>query len=493
MDSTGGPNPRILLLHPQNVEEDYHYAVPQVALGYLSAALKEQDYTNIDVKDAQLLRWNVEKVVNYATETKPDVIGIRVWSHQLHTVRGYLSGFKQALPNVKIVVGGPHLTVAPQYVQMVPEVDFGIAGEAEESIAPLLDHICGRSENIDISTIPGLVLMKDGALQQNPSLLRKELDTYPVDWDILDIPRYHRTNKKTTSYDQGRKKNAFVFTTRGCPYPCTYCAAYIMNGKQIRRHTAERILEDMKKLYQDYGVRQFNIMDDNFTFYRKHVVEFCDLYLKRQDEFKGVTFHNPNGVRVDMLDDEMLALMAKCGWKWLHIGVESGSPRILEIMKKRLKLDIVKENLSKIKKHGMKCWGFFILGYPGETYEDMNQTIQFAVDSELTAATFSLFSPIPGTPIYKDLVQEGRIPPDYNMTGYSSPKEWVFAAPGITGDDLQRMQRTALLRFYANPARAYHLVSDMDISTISNRFKTIFINPLLHPLSKAAKRHPATS
>jgi radical SAM superfamily enzyme YgiQ (UPF0313 family) len=146
-------------------------------------------------------------------------------------------------------------------------------------------------------------------------------------------------------------------------------------------------------------------------------------------------------------------------------------------MKKKLKLETVRENIAMIRRHGIRCWGFFILGYPGETRQDMLDTIRFAVRSELSAATFSLFSPIPGTEVYKMLHAEGLIPADYNMTGYNNPTERVFAER-MTGRSLQRMQRYGLLRFYARPDRAFFLLKDMDVGTIANRFRTIFLSGL---------------
>jgi anaerobic magnesium-protoporphyrin IX monomethyl ester cyclase len=143
----------------------------------------------------------------------------------------------------------------------------------------------------------------------------EDLDRFDVDWDALSLEDYHSLVPRTTAYDKRGSKSAFLFMTRGCPYPCTYCAAGLTNGKKIRSHSPARILDQIEYLYDKYGVRHFNLMDDNFTFYKDTVISFCDEFERRRSRLPGVSFHNPNGVRVDRLDAEMIGRMKKCGWR----------------------------------------------------------------------------------------------------------------------------------------------------------------------------------
>lgn len=471
--------PRILLLHPFNPLEGYHYPVPQVALGYLSAALKSAGFNDVVIKDALLEKMGPEAVAKAVCDLAPDLVGIRVWSHQLAVAHEYVLRIRAVLPNTRFVIGGPHPTVAPDsmyedFFQSSTPVDYAFAGEAEEGFPLLVKHIFEAPS--DLSSIPGLLWQENGCLRRNPLSNVQELDRFTVDWDALDLPRYHRFGERTTSYDHGRARNAFLFMTRGCPYPCTYCAAGITNGKKIRSHSPERILDDIEYLYQRYGVRHFNLMDDNFTFYRETVLGFCDEFEKRRQRLPGVTFHNPNGVRVDRLDDEMLARMRACGWQWLHIGIESASKTTLKRMKKRLDLELANRNIRAIRRHGLKCWGFFMLGFAGESRAEIEETINWAVRSELHAANFSIFSPIPGTEIYRELVRENQIPANYMMSGYMSPKQAVFAKD-LTAEELLAYQRKALIRFYRRPDRAIHLLRGMNLKTVANRVGQLFFTP----------------
>lgn len=467
---------RILLLHPHNFLENYHYAIPQVALGYLCSALKKAGFYDVHIKDALLHKWTVTDVENYVKKLGPQVIGIRVWSHQINVVNQYIQSFKKINPSIKIILGGPHITVDPDFYASNPFVDYSIQGEAEQSLPALLKIISNKSE-VGLEEIPGIIYKKRNhfELVKKPPLRSNEINDYSVDWESLQLMDYHKLNSRTTAYDNGKKKNAFIFTTRGCPYPCTYCAAGIANGKKIRSQSALKSMDEVQYLYDKYGIHHFNIMDDNFTFYKDHVMEFCEEFLRRKNDMPNISFHNPNGVRVDRLDDEMLNMMAKCGWKWLHIGIESASPKTLLRMKKRLDIKLAKENITKIRSHGMKVWGFFILGFFEETKSDMEETIDFSINSDLTAATFSLFSPIPGTDIYKELLQKGLISSDYLMSGYMSSKTQIYAK-NVTADELHKITQKALLRFYSRPDRAYHLLNGMSFETIQNRIKTLFFN-----------------
>ncbi|MBF0471816.1 MAG: B12-binding domain-containing radical SAM protein [Gammaproteobacteria bacterium] len=472
-------NPKILFLIPYDPKEDFHYAVPQIALGYLSSALKKGGYDNIEIFDLALTRTKPEQLSELLISIKPDIIAMRIWSHQLEIVDRYLEIIDLTTPKATIIAGGPHITVAPQWLQDQSRIEWAIAGEAEAGLPLLIDHLCGKEG--DLNLIPGLVQRiansqsETGIIKVNRFDLTQDLDQFEVDWEQLNLTAYHRHNGRTTAYDHGRSKNGFLFITRGCPYPCTYCASGITNGKKIREHSAKRVLDDIAHLYHHYGVRHFNIMDDNFTFHKRTVIDFCSSFLQRRSELPGVTFHNPNGVRIDRLDSEMVAMMSECGWKWLHIGLETGSKEMEKMIKKRCDLDKALVNIRMIKRHNIKIWGFFILGFPDETREQMEETISYAIDSDLDAATFSIFSPIPGTEIYQALQLSGKIPHNYGMSGYMVNTGQPLFPNLDSHDELKKIVRSALIRFYSRPDRAYHLLRGMSFSTIFNRFNALFL------------------
>ena len=203
------------------------------------------------------------------------------------------------------------------------------------------------------------------------------------------------------------KKQPFapISVTRGCPFSCTFCAAHI-HGRKIRSRSIDNVLMEIDLLYRDYGIREFYIVDDNFTADKAMVKKFCSEIINRKYD---IAFCNPNGVRLDTLDMEMLTLMKKAGWYYLSVGIESGSQPVLDHMKKRINITLVREKVSIIRKAGLEVYGFFIVGYPTETLEDIKKTVNLALELDLIGANFSCFHPLPGTAIFEMLVQNGKI------------------------------------------------------------------------------------
>lgn len=450
---------KILLIHPNKLDTACQYAVPQVALGYLVTALKKHGFREVKVIDFQLLRSTLEQVRKIFIEEQPTVVGIRFWSSHLSVVKDYVKLLREMFGDkIKIVVGGPHPSVVPrEAIDCVAGIDFGFCGEAEEGL-PLLIQRLAENNNF-YRDIPGLIWRDENRQvivnqQFLPKNLNDYLNDYAIDWESLNLTAYHQLKQRSPNFDQGRVKNGFLFCSRGCPYPCTYCSVGLINGKVVRYFSPQLVMKDIYQLYHDYGVRHFNIMDDNFTFSKDYVLEFCREYLKKP--LPGVTFASPNGVRVDRLDEEILSLMKQCGWVKLMIGIESGDMRILQLMKKNIDLKKVAEGVRLINKSGIKPWGFFILGYPGETVDTLRETINYALKLPLTWASFSLFSPVPGTEIFKQLLAEGKIVAGYQMSDFhSSIKSY---ADDLTPAILYRKQMVAYLRFYSRPAKFLNLL-----------------------------------
>jgi radical SAM superfamily enzyme YgiQ (UPF0313 family) len=463
---------KILLINPHDPKEKYYYPFPQIALGHLSAALKSKGFFETKVIDFQLLGADFAKVEEIFKKEKPEIIAIRFWSCYLDTVKKYIKIARQIFGNrVQIIVGGPYPSVVPERtMKEFSGIDFAFAGEAEIGFPLLLKKING-DKKISYEDILGLVWRdSEGEIRINPLSQEKELEHFPIDWDNLNLEAYHQLAKRSPNFDWGKSKKGFIFTSRGCPYQCTYCSASIINGKVVRYFSPQCVINDIKKLYYNYGARHFNILDDNFTFNKNYVIEFCQEYLK--NPLPGVTFSCPNGIRADRIDEEMLVLMKKCGFVKLMIGIESGNPLILKLMKKNLDLDKVKICVGLMKKYRIQSWGFFILGYPGETKQTLWQTINLAQELPLDWASFSLFSPIPGTEIYHQLVLQGKISDEeYKMEDYHSAKSYCES---LSTKDLRQAQRLAYLKFYLRPLQLRNLLKETSGDIFFNVIKKVF-------------------
>ena len=218
-------------------------------------------------------------------------------------------------------------------------------------------------------------------------------------------------------------------------------------------------MEEIRLLHNRYGIREIHIEDDNFTFDKNFVKEFC---AQLKNSGLKISWTCPNGIRLDTLDEELLLVMKDAGFYSLSVGIESGSDKILEQMKKNITKEQIREKINLIKKCGLDVSGFFILGYPTENREDILATINFAIELGLKRAGFSLFKPFPGTEITRKLVEKGELK-------QMSDEDWarfvlsdaVYAPPGFTRKQMKKIRREALLRFYLRPAIMFNFIRNI--------------------------------
>jgi anaerobic magnesium-protoporphyrin IX monomethyl ester cyclase len=295
--------------------------------------------------------------------------------------------------------------------------------------------------------------------------------TFPPNLDELQMPDWEQLEpRKFQKYAPhgGFAKAAPVaqlITTRGCPYSCRYCAAYVMNGKKIRMRSGESVVEEMQYLIKDHGIREFHIEDDNFTFYKEHVVNVCSAIRKAGLK---VPLGIPNGVRVDRLDDEICAEMKSAGFYFFSIGLESGSVNTLKQMKKALNLDKAKRGIELIKKYGFRVKGFFILGYPNETREGIFETIRWSKSLALDQAYYSIYIPLPGTPEFLTLEENGLL--DIKTCKWEDFYTGKFADPpyipdGMTARELKKLVSYAYASFYLRPRVLLRMAGDIASAT----------------------------
>jgi len=436
---------RVLLVYPNSPT---HYVVPPIGLGYLATALRKSGF-EVKILDGIKEKLNTEKLEKKVNEWKPDVIGIQVFSCDAHTVKEYVSKIREIDRNILVIVGGAHVSgVGKEVFDYFNGIHFAIAGEGETAFPMLLKKISAGEKNLD--EVPGLLYKKGDKIIANAPKFEENLDAlgFPA-WDLMD-PR---------TYPQAPQGAVFrnwpiapILTSRGCPYRCTYCAGHLTTGYNIRFRSIEKVLEEIEMLYSDYGVREIHIIDDNFTFKRERAVKFCNEILERGINI-SLTF--PNGVRLDTLDEELLRLLKKAGCYSITLGIESGSQRILNDMKKSLKLETVEEKVALINKVGIDIMAFFIVGYPTETRETILETIEFAKRLKIKRAHFSTFLPLPNTEATKMLLRDGVIKEiNYDTLFYTKAP---LAPKSMSSEELKALQRKAFFEFYMRP----HIMAGM--------------------------------
>jgi len=430
---------KVLLAKPYNLSD---HIQPSLGLGYLATSVRDKH--DVRILDCIKEKINVDRLGRFIKKYRPDVIGLQCYTFDVGFIRDALSLAKRLNKDIKTIVGGPHPSAVPEemFEALVGDLDYIFVGEAEAGLVKLLDSLDhGRK---DLSGVPGLVRVEGGKLVYNPPAVVEDLDSLGMPaWDIIRPEDYPESQ-----HGAFFKKFpiAPIIMTRGCPYPCTFCAGRVVSGKKIRKRGIDKVIEEIVYLKSERGINEFHIIDDNFTMDTSYAKEFLRK-LKALD--LGMSWAVPNGVRMDTLDEEMLGLMKETGLYLISLGIESGSDRMLRLMKKNITTAKIRESIKMINKAGIDIAGFFILGFPGETAESIKRTIVFATRLKLVRANFFTYLPFPGSESYEKLRAQNELDGiDWNHFYFMNAS---YVPKALTRKKLKNLQRLAFARFYLRP------------------------------------------
>lgn len=450
---------RVLLINPRVPFEADPSApiLPPLGLMYLVAATRERrpGKDSFQLVDEGLNRPQSSEIEHYEDVIRsfePDLIGFSVLTAEAGRLAELVKGLKSRFPEIKMVAGGPHATAYGRILFEQAPLDYVVRGEGEVVFVSLLDAL-ERGENDTGVQVPGVVQrLADGSIRETEAACQLEdLDELPIPaWDLVDFAGY-ATQKRFTS--TGRERYATLFTSRGCPYRCTYC--HHIFGKGFRGMSAERVVSEIEHLQREYGVEEFFIIDDIFNFDRRRVSEICALIRERQLEVE-ISF--PNGLRVDRLNRDLIADLASVGTYHVAVAVESATPRLQALVKKMNHLGLLKKNLHFLVQHRVFTTGFFMIGFPTETRWEILRTILYACRSKLHAALFFIVVPFAGTEMAETFVGEDGSGAEASATG-----DYLYTSSDlskISSIELNFLQRLAFVLFYSNPMRIWRIVRD---------------------------------
>jgi len=457
---------KVLLIKPYS---HFPTRIPHLGLGYLGAALQNSGH-DVVIADCPREGLNLKRLMTMVQQQQPEMVGLSVFSSDIPHAKKICREIRAVLPRVVLVLGGAHPSCLPEHCfSYIPELDFVFMGEAENGIVQLVRRLQDGSR--DFEDVPGLCFTRDDALQKNPLHFEKDLDALGMPaWDLLK-PRIQGMAPHGAFVKQ--MPVAPIITTRGCPFPCTFCAARCISGRAIRFRSLEGIFEEVDFLVKRYGIREIHIEDDNFTFRREYALSFCRELLRRNID---ITWCCPNGVRLDTLDSELLHLMKQSGCYSLSLGIESGCDAVLKRIKKGLTTSQIREQVTLIHEAGIKTTGFFIIGFPDETEADILKTIRFAGDLPLDRAQFSTFLPLPGTVFFDDYLKDHSLE-DIPWEKFFTT-EIVWKSSQISARKMSSYQRKAFLHFYLRPSILWGLFQEVKnfrhLAQLTWRVKEIF-------------------
>jgi anaerobic magnesium-protoporphyrin IX monomethyl ester cyclase len=435
---------KVLLINPRvNLPIDVR-ASPPLGLAYL-AAMSEQRGDSVRVLDMEVEDTSPQQV---AQEHPPDVIGITATTVQIKDAWQVAQALKQTT-QATIVLGGPHPTfLAAESVER-PEIDVVVRSEGELTWLDLCAQL-ERSESLE--GVDGVTYQRDGQVVSNPD--RPVID----DVDSLPFPAHHlfRIDRYTNlqpTLDDVEGASYPILTSRGCPYRCTYCSQIL--PRKWRPRSPENVVSEWRWLVRDLGAKEIGVLDDSFNIDRQRVLDICDLIIA--EGLNHVPWIMINGIRANLVDEELLGRMREAGCIRTAFGVESGNQRILDtVIGKRLTLDQVRAAFKAAKAVGMETIGFFIIGLPGETEQTMDDTIHFACELDPVVANFSMATPFPGTEMHKQVVESGRLlVNDWGEFAFFENKA-QFETDEMPAELVERKWQEAYRRFYLRPSRVAH-------------------------------------
>jgi radical SAM superfamily enzyme YgiQ (UPF0313 family) len=275
--------------------------------------------------------------------------------------------------------------------------------------------------------------------------------------DALPIPKQHLLPLDRYKMPFLGNRYVWVLTNRGCPYSCTYCFEGVVWGKSVRYRSAESIYEELAYL-AEHKVHNVLFLADLFTYNRKGVLELCDLIISR-----GLKVRWTCNSRVDTIDEEMIARMKQAGCWLIAFGIESGSQKVLDNVKKDAQVEDAVRTIRLCHKHGVRTWGYFIIGLPGETRQTVRETIDLAKKIPLDIALFHVAMPYAGTEFYFQAVANGWLN-TYDWKHFDMNDSSVVAYEDFSAEEILQATKQAFREFYLRPVQAWRLARMMQAS-----------------------------
>ncbi len=444
---------KVLLINPLTLESNMVNITPNLGLGYLATPLRNNGF-EVEIWDGVKKGMTKKKLEERLNNLDYDVAGFQVYTRSVKEVQEGLERVKSLSSNIITIIGGPHPSGDPDGSMTYLMTDFAFRGEAEIGLIKLLKKLNGEEES-KFNDIPNLIWRENGRVVSNTLQPIQDLDLVGMpSWDLINPNDYPYAPIGAFS-----KKSPLtsISTTRGCPYHCTFCANNTIMGRKVRARSKESVLEEMQLLYDDYGIREFQIIDDNFTSKKELVVGVSEGIIEKGWD---ISLSFPNGVRLSTLDGEILQLLEKAGCYSLGLGIESGSPRTLKNMKKAQSIEEIKEKVNLIHNvTKIRTTGFFIIGYPTEEKEDILQTIRISKELPINRAQFTICLPVPGSEMTEQLKKEGKL----GNVEFSdiSFQNIVHVPEKMTLDELKKYRIKAYREFYLRPRIIFGLLSEI--------------------------------
>lgn len=430
----------ILLLHPlgykveaaaQDISRKANI-MPPLGLASIAAYLEREGY-HCDILDGYAYPDADLPLKQLLREKRPALLGISCTTASFHDSVRMAQLAKTELPDIRIVFGGAHVSALKEKVlEFSPLIDCAVIGEGEQVMLELAQLAGG-----DPADVAGLVWRAaDGSLVNNG--YRKEA----LILDDLPFPAYEKLAGyphayKLPIFNYPKAPNSSCISSRGCPYSCSYCDRSVFRST-FRYNSAEYLYQHLKYLNGRFAIRHINFYDDQFTFHRSRVEEFCQLMINKP---LGMTFNC--AVRAEHVDRELLQLMKAAGCWMVSLGIESGDELLLSQHRQNANLDLLADTIRTIKACGIRTKGLLMMGLPGENEESIRRSMEYVYSLPIDDFNLAKFTPFPGSPIYEKIHQLGTFDEDWEKMDCM---HFQFVPHGMEKERLEKL----FIEFYKN-------------------------------------------
>ncbi|MFW6210638.1 MAG: B12-binding domain-containing radical SAM protein [bacterium] len=421
---------RITFINPKPAIWIKSATIP-LGIAYISSYLRAKGFDEIDAVDL-----NFDPAAQIPIS---DIYGITATTPLINPAFETAARIKAAAPDTKIILGGAHPTNEPEEALNNRNIDFVIRGEGEKVFYELISALAQKK---DFSGISGLSYMRDNMPVHNPSEFIEDLDALPFpDIEIFgDLSKYTHPQPLIG----WRKPVVNMITSRGCPFDCYFCYKGTF-GRKWRARSPENVIREWEKLIRVNRVKEIGIQDDIFN---------TDLN-RAKNIMKGITadklkipFTFPNGIRADILDEELVSMMKDAGLYRTAIGVESGVQEVVDKIGKNEKLADVEKAMKLVEKYKIQVITFYVMGHPDDTEKTMEETIKYSIKLDPHFSQYAMATPFPGTRLYDKLKKTGGLKikkwDDYSQFD----QKGYFDYPHLSGDTIMKYVKRAYKKFY---------------------------------------------
>jgi radical SAM superfamily enzyme YgiQ (UPF0313 family) len=427
---------------------------PPLGLAYIASMLRQSH--EVKIIDSNILNYTIGDVERELRSFNPDVVGITSVTSSIYEAYKVAETAKRIREDCIVILGGPHASFMPrQSMEECKYIDVIVRGEGEETARELIENI---EKGSSLNEVRGITFRRGNeVIETEPRPFIKNIDDIPFpSRDLLPMHLYKFNGVKYTT----------MLTSRGCPFKCSFCSSSRLFGGYWRGRSPENVLEEMKIIYEEYGIRNIEFIDDTFTLNQERAEKICDGIVEQ-----GWDISWGASSRVDTLSKKLAEKMKKAGCWIIYLGIESGSQKILDAIEKRITLEQVRKAVKILKDSGIQVLGSFIIGFLQDTKETIKETIKFAKSLNLDYAQFSILTPYPGTPIF-DYAKRNNMLLTEDWSKYTAI-EPIVKIGEVSEKEVKALLRKAYITFYLRPRIVMEWLRKKQFSFIKSGIKAV--------------------